>query len=52
MARGAEAFERTVSLGRGARLRRIRLVRDDGMVDRHEAPQHHPDAAGAVTIHA
>lgn len=39
----AEAFEGTVSLQDGARLRRIRVVRDYGMFDRREAPQYYPD---------
>ena len=41
----AEAFESTVSLRDGARLRRVRVVRDYGMFDRREAPQYYPDAA-------
>jgi heme-degrading monooxygenase HmoA len=40
----AEAFEDTVSLQDGARLRRIRVVRDYGMFDRREAPQYYPEA--------
>ena len=35
----AEAFERDLILPAGARLRRIRVVRDYGMFDRREAPQ-------------
>jgi hypothetical protein len=27
----------------GARLRRVRVVRDYGMFDRREAPQYYPD---------
>lgn len=42
----AEAFERTLSLQNGARLRRVRIVRDYGMFDRREAPQYYPDAEG------
>jgi heme-degrading monooxygenase HmoA len=38
----AEAFERTVFLAHGARLRRVRVVRDYGMFDRREAPQYYP----------
>jgi heme-degrading monooxygenase HmoA len=38
----AEAFEGTLSLPDGARLRRIRVVRDYGMFDRREAPQYYP----------
>jgi heme-degrading monooxygenase HmoA len=48
----AEAFERTVSLHDGARLRRVRVVRDYGMFDRREAPQFYPDAPGRATTHA
>jgi len=40
----AEAFEKTVLLQEGARLRRVRVVRDYGMYDRREAPQYYPDA--------
>jgi heme-degrading monooxygenase HmoA len=40
----AEAFGRTVALQDGARLRRVRVVRDYGMHDRREAPQYYPDA--------
>ena len=47
----AEAFERAVSLPGGARLRRVRIVRDYGMFDRREAPQFYPDAKGAATKH-
>ena len=36
----------------GARLRRVRVVRDYGMFDRREAPQYYPDAGGAPTIHS
>lgn len=38
----AEAFERALSLPDGARLRRVRIVRDYGMFDRREAPQYYP----------
>jgi hypothetical protein len=48
----AKAFEAKVSLREGARLRRVRVVRDYGMFDRREAPQYYPDAKGAKTIHA
>jgi heme-degrading monooxygenase HmoA len=48
----AESFEAAVSLGEGARLRRVRVVRDYGMFDRREAPQFYPDAKGAETKHA
>lgn len=39
----AEAFERALTLPDGARLRRVRVVRDYGMFDRREAPQYYPD---------
>jgi heme-degrading monooxygenase HmoA len=48
----AEAFEGGVSLQDGARLRRVRVVRDYGMFDRREAPQFYPDAKGRETKHA
>ena len=48
----AETFERAVSLQDGARLRRIRIVRDYGMFDRREAPQYYPDVESpARTAH-
>src|SRR5262249_47733148 len=46
----AEAFEKTISLQQGARLRRVRVVRDYGMYDRREAPQYYPDAHGRNTV--
>jgi len=39
----AEAFDSGVALREGARLRRVRVVRDYGMLDRREAPQYYPD---------
>jgi heme-degrading monooxygenase HmoA len=41
----AEAFERAAQLPDGARLRRVRIVRDYGMFDRREAPQYYPAIA-------
>jgi hypothetical protein len=41
----AEAFEGSATLPHGARLRRVRIVRDYGMFDRREAPQYYPDVA-------
>ncbi|HEX9471490.1 MAG TPA: antibiotic biosynthesis monooxygenase [Bradyrhizobium sp.] len=38
----AETFEGKVNLPEGARLRRVRIVRDYGMFDRREAPQYYP----------
>ena len=43
--RQAAAFENTTLLHGGARLRRVRVVRDYGMYDRREAPQYYPDVA-------
>jgi heme-degrading monooxygenase HmoA len=43
-AAAAENFERTLSLVQGARLRRVRVVRDYGMFDRREAPQYYAAA--------
>ena len=45
----AEAFESRVSLQDGARLRRVRVVRDYGMFDRREAPQYYPDITRSTT---
>lgn len=39
----AEAFEHALLLPDGARLRRVRVVRDYGMFDRREAPQYYPE---------
>ena len=41
----AEAFERKAAPPDGARLRRVRVVRDYGMFDRREAPQYYPAVA-------
>lgn len=43
----AAGFEGKVSLPNGARLRRVRVVRDYGMFDRREAPQYYPDVESA-----
>ena len=43
----AEAFERGLPLRAGARLRRVRVVRDYGMFDRREAPQYYAAVAPA-----
>jgi heme-degrading monooxygenase HmoA len=40
----AEIFESAAMLPTGARLRRIRVVRDYGMFDRRESPQYYPEA--------
>jgi len=43
----AEAFGAAAARPEGARLRRIRVVRDYGMFDRREAPQYYPDVSRA-----
>jgi heme-degrading monooxygenase HmoA len=43
----AEAFEGALALPEGARLRRVRVVRDYGMFDRREAPQYYPEVRRA-----
>jgi heme-degrading monooxygenase HmoA len=48
----ANDFESSAELPDGARLRRVRVVRDYGMYDRREAPQFYPDAANGETIHS
>lgn len=48
----AEDFEATTPIPEGARLRRIRVVRDYGMYDRREAPQYFPDAPNGTTLHS
>jgi heme-degrading monooxygenase HmoA len=48
----AKAFEGTIKLQGGARLRQVRVVRDYGMFDRREAPQYYPDAKGNKTVHS
>lgn len=47
----ADDYEDSASLPAGARLRRVRVVRDYGMYDRREAPQYYPDVYGKTTIH-
>jgi heme-degrading monooxygenase HmoA len=47
----AERFEGEFTVPDGARIQRIRVIRDYGMFDRREAPQYYPDADGAETIH-
>lgn len=48
----AQRFEDEFSVPDGARLRRVRVIRDYGMFDRREAPQYYPDAKGRETVHA
>ena len=45
----AEAFDKRARLPEGARLRRVRVIRDYGMFDRREAPQYYPDVARPET---
>lgn len=45
----ADAFEDSTILPQGARLRRVRIVRDYGMFDRREAPQYYPEAVRAAS---
>ncbi|MET3414039.1 antibiotic biosynthesis monooxygenase [Methylobacterium sp. 1030] len=47
----ARRFENHGNIPDGARVRRVRVIRDYGMFDRREAPQYYPDAAGRETIH-
>jgi len=48
----AERFEDELTVPEGARLRRVRVVRDYGMFDRREAPQYYADAEGRESVHA
>ncbi len=48
----AQSYESTLASKDGARVRRVRIVRDYGKYDRREAPQYYADAKGAKTIHA
>jgi heme-degrading monooxygenase HmoA len=41
----AQAFEHTLALPEGGRLRQVRIIRDYGMFDRREAPQYYPEVA-------
>ncbi len=43
----ARTFDASASTPRDARLRRVRVVRDYGMFDRHEAPQYYPEIVRA-----
>jgi heme-degrading monooxygenase HmoA len=45
----AEGFDKTARLPEGARLRRVRVIRDYGMFDRREAPQYYPVVARPET---
>jgi heme-degrading monooxygenase HmoA len=46
----AESFEGDLSIQDNVRRRRIRVVRDYGMFDRHEAPQYYPAVTRAPTV--
>jgi heme-degrading monooxygenase HmoA len=46
----AETFEANTKPPDGARLRRVRVVRDYGMFDRREAPQYYPDVPAAPAL--
>ena len=48
----AERFEDEFTVPLGARLRRVRVVRDYSMFDRREAPQFYADAKGRESVHA
>jgi heme-degrading monooxygenase HmoA len=48
----AEHFEDEFTVPDGARVRRVRVVRDYSMFDRREAPQYYTDAKGRESIHA
>jgi heme-degrading monooxygenase HmoA len=48
----AKGFEDSAAFPDGARLRRVRIVRDYSMYDRREAPQYYPDAPNGKTIHS
>ncbi|HEY1888267.1 MAG TPA: hypothetical protein VGG86_19795 [Roseiarcus sp.] len=49
----AQTYEGALTTPKGgARVRRVRIVRDYGKYDRREAPQYYADAKGAKTLHA
>jgi heme-degrading monooxygenase HmoA len=48
----AQHFEDEFTVPDGARLRRVRVIRDYGMFDRREAPQYYPDVKGRETVHS
>jgi heme-degrading monooxygenase HmoA len=48
----AQTYEGALTPKGGARVRRVRIVRDYGKYDRREAPQYYADAKGAKTVHA
>jgi heme-degrading monooxygenase HmoA len=48
----ARSYEGSLAPEDGARVRRVRVVRDYGKYDRREAPQYYADAKGGKTVHA
>jgi len=48
----ADDFEGSAELPEGARIRRVRIVRNYGMHERREAPRYYPGAANGMTIHS
>jgi heme-degrading monooxygenase HmoA len=46
----AKVFEGSVNLPEGARLRRVRIVRDYAMFDRREAPQYYPEPKNSKVV--
>ena len=47
----ADNFEKSQIQNLEAQLRRVRIIRDYGMLDRREAPQYYADAEGCITVH-
>jgi heme-degrading monooxygenase HmoA len=45
----AEASQRAVVQRDGTRTRRVRVIRDYGLIDRREAPQYYPDVSRSAT---
>jgi hypothetical protein len=48
----ADDFEGSAELPEGARIRRVRIVRNYGMYQRRVAPRYYPGAANGMTIHS
>ena len=46
-ASAAKEFEKAQTLSQDARVRSVRIIRDYGMYDRHEAPQYYPPVTNA-----
>ncbi len=51
-AAAADAGERAAAIPAEARLRRVRIVRDYGMFERHETPQYYPDVKRPAVTNA